>query len=188
MEKVCHSRFQGLHIEQRNQRQEHTSSHIPAQHFRATSPKDNSARLAEPNVLGISTPAATSTSIPAAIRIRPTINSTVPLGHQSNVKIGLIQREGYQVHAKPLSPISSLSVNPEAPASDPVVPDALGSPRHLGPSIQGSFHISRTASSFHGFEQNATKTYCAGQFPIDHLRFQQTSRPPQQPCPPICRF
>ena len=76
-----------------------------------------------------------------------------------------------------------LSANTEAPASVPVVPDALGSPRHPGPSIQGSFHISRTASSFHGFEQNATNPYCPGQFPTDHLRFQQTWRPPQQPCP-----
>ena len=61
------------------------------------------------------------------------------------------------------SPLPS-SVNQAASASVPVMPDAHGSPKHPGPSIQGSFHISQTAPSFHGFGQGATNPCCFGHF------------------------
>ena len=65
-----------------------------------------------------------------------------------------------------------LSVIQAAPTSVPVMSDAHGSPRHPGPSGQGSFHISQTASSFHAFEQGATSPCCLGQIPTDRLHFQ----------------
>ena len=186
-EKVCHSRFQVPHVEQksatRTHLQPHSISTLPRQN--SEGPFCTSRRTKRPRHFHSSSHVDVHT---LAIRNPANHNQHCTMRTSEQSPTWLDTERGVpSARQTTLSHILS-PANTEAPASVPIVPDAHGSPRHPGPSIQGSFHISRTASSFHGFEQNATNPYCPGQFSTDHLRFQQTWRPPQQPCPPICKF